>query len=72
MNARTLAGAYLLSRRFGMKNFSLLLSFLTAMIGVGSTVGSLVLSVTLTMTQSSVPFLLLSVVAAVAGAAMFA
>lgn len=67
-------GAYLISRRFDMKNFSLLLSCVTAMIGVGSAVGSLVLSVSLhvTETESYVPFLLVSAVGTLLGAVSFA
>ena len=64
-------GAYLVSRRFDMKNFSLLLSFLTAMIGVGSAAGSLFLSATLNQSDSYVPFLLASAVATVFGAVLF-
>jgi MFS family permease len=65
-------GAYLISRRFGIENFSLLLSSLTMMIGLGSAVGSLVLSVTLRINDSYVTFLLVSAVATLIGAAFFA
>ncbi|MET0240745.1 MAG: MFS transporter, partial [Sphingobium sp.] len=65
-------GAYLISRRFDMKNFSLLLSFLTTMIGAGSAVGATILSATLHFTDSYVPFLLLSAVATILGAILFA
>jgi len=64
-------GAYLVSRRFEMKNFSLLLSFLTAMIGLGSAAGSLFLSATLQTSDSYVPYLLASAGATVVGAALF-
>lgn len=64
-------GAYLISRRFDMKNFSFLLSALTAMIGAGSAAGSVVLSVTLNLTDSYVPFLLFCAVGTLAGAALF-
>jgi MFS family permease len=64
-------GAYLVSRRFDMKNFSLLLSFLTAMVGVGSAAGSLFLSTTLHVSDSYVPFLLASAAATILGAVLF-
>jgi MFS family permease len=64
-------GAYLISRRFDMKNFSLLLSFLTAMIGAGAAAGSLVLSVTMHYTGSYVPFLLVSAGGTLLGAVLF-
>jgi MFS family permease len=64
-------GAYLISRRFGIKNFSLLLSFLTMSIGIGSALGSLVLSYTLYLSDSYVPFLILSAAGTLLGAAAF-
>lgn len=64
-------GAFLLSRRFGLKNFSLLLSLLTMMIGLGGAAGSLVMSLTL-HAGGYVPFLLVSALATVAGAVLFA
>jgi MFS family permease len=64
-------GAYLISRRFDLKNFSLLLSFLTMSIGIGSALGSFVLSYTLYMTDSYTPFLILSAVGTLAGAVAF-
>jgi MFS family permease len=64
-------GAYLISRRFDLKNFSLLLSFLTMSIGIGSALGSLVLSYTLYLTDSYTPFLVLAAVGTLAGAAAF-
>lgn len=65
-------GAFLISRRFDMKNFSLLLSLLTTMIGAGTAAGSLILSIALHNTGSYVPFLLISAVATVLGALLFA
>lgn len=65
-------GAYLISRRFDLKNFSLLLSFLTTMIGAGSAAGSILLSITLNMTDSYAPFLVVSAVGTLLGAALFA
>lgn len=64
-------GAYLVSRQFDMKNFSLLLSFLTTMIGVGSAAGSVILSLTLHHMDSYVPFLLASALATLSGALLF-
>jgi MFS family permease len=65
-------GAYLISRRFDMKNFSLLLSLLTAMIGLGSAVGSLILSVSHQFAGGDVPFLIVSAIATLLGAILFA
>jgi MFS family permease len=64
-------GAYLISRRFDMKNFSLLLSFLTAMVGLGSVAGSLILSTTLRFNDSYKPFLLAAAVGTLLGAICF-
>lgn len=64
-------GAYLISRKFDMKNFSLLLSFMTMSIGLGSAVGSLVLSFTLHQYDSYVPFLMLAAVGTLLGAVAF-
>lgn len=65
-------GAFLISRRFDLKNFSLLLSLLTTMIGAGTAAGSVVLSIALHNTGSYVPFLLISAVATILGALLFA
>ncbi|MCE7795549.1 MFS transporter [Sphingobium sufflavum] len=65
-------GAFLISRRFDMKNFSLLLSLLTTMIGAGTAAGSVILSIALHNTGSYVPFLLISAVATILGALLFA
>jgi MFS family permease len=64
-------GAYLLSRRFDTRNFSLLIAFMSAMVGLGGAVGSIVMSVTLRAIDSYLPFLLLSAVGTVAGAILF-
>ena len=64
-------GAYLISRKFDMRNFSLLLSFVTMSIALGSALGSLVLSFTLHHTDSYVPYLILSAVGTLIGAAAF-
>lgn len=65
-------GAYLISRRFDMKNFSLLLSLLTAMIGLGSAVGSFILSFSHQFAGGDTPFLIVSAIATLIGAALFA
>jgi MFS family permease len=64
-------GAYLISRKFDIKNFSLLLSFVTMSIGLGSAIGSLVLSFTLRAADSYTPYLILSAVGTLLGAAAF-
>lgn len=64
-------GAFLISRRFDLKNFSLLLSLTTMMIGVGSAAGSIILSATLHQGGGYVPFLLISAVATLVGAGLF-
>jgi predicted MFS family arabinose efflux permease len=64
-------GAFLISRRFDMKNYSLLLSFLTVAIIGGSAIGSLVLSYSLLLTDSYTPFLLISAAATIVGALLF-
>jgi MFS family permease len=64
-------GAYLISRRFDLKNFSLLLSLTTMMIGFGSAAGSVLLSLTLHEGGGYGPFLIVSAVATLVGAALF-
>jgi MFS family permease len=65
-------GAFMLSRRFDTKNFSLLIAFMSAMVGLGGAVGSIVMSVTLRTSDSYAPFLLLSAAGTVVGAILFA
>lgn len=65
-------GAYLISRRFNLKNFSLLLSLMTMMIGLGSAIGSVLMSLTLRGGSGYGPFLVVSAVATLIGAALFA
>lgn len=65
-------GAYLISRRFDMKNFSLLLACLTAMLGLGSAVGAAILSFSHQYLGGDVPFLLVAAVATLLGALLFA
>lgn len=64
-------GAYLVSRRFDLKNYSLLLSLVTMSIAAGSAVGSLLLSFTLAGTESYNTFLFLAGIATLIGAALF-
>lgn len=64
-------GAYLISRRFEMKNFSLLLSIMTMTIVLGSAAGSVVMSLTLHGGGDYVPFLLVSAGATLMGAVLF-
>ncbi len=64
-------GAYLISRNFDIKNFSLLLSFVTMSIGFGSAIGSLVLSFSLHHSDTYTPYLVLSAVGTLIGAAAF-
>jgi MFS family permease len=64
-------GAFLISRRFGLKNFSLLLSFLNMMVGAGTVAGSLILSFTLRRVDDYFPFLVLCAVSSLAGALLF-
>lgn len=63
-------GSFLVSRKFRMKNFSLLQSFVTASIGLGSAMGSLFMSFTLRRTESYDSFLMLAAVTTVAGAVL--
>jgi predicted MFS family arabinose efflux permease len=64
-------GAFLISRRFDLKNFSLLLSFLNMMVGAGTVAGSLILSFALRWVDDYFPFLVLSAIASLAGALLF-
>lgn len=63
-------GSFLVSRKFRMKNFSLLQSFVTASIGLGAAVGSLFMSFTLRSTNSYDSFLMLAAVTTVIGAVL--
>lgn len=64
-------GAYLISHHFDMKNFSLLLSFVTMSMALGSALGAVVLSFTLRQSDSYVPFLIVAAVGTLIGAAAF-
>lgn len=64
-------GAYLVSRRFDMKNYSLMLSMVTASIGLGSAIGSALLSFTLRTSGDYNSFLIVSAFATILGALLF-
>ena len=64
-------GAYLISRRFHIENFSLVLSTMTLAVLVGTAVGALMLSAALEATGSYTLFLTISAVSTIAGALMF-
>lgn len=64
-------GAFFVSRNFDMANFSLLLSFVTAVIGGGSAVGSAILSLMLQQGFGYSAFLLFAAVTTAMGAALF-
>jgi predicted MFS family arabinose efflux permease len=65
-------GAFLISRRFDARNFSLLYSFMNMAVGAGSAIGSLLLSISLRQTGDSyLPFLLASAGATLLGAILF-
>lgn len=64
-------GAYLTSRTFDMRHFSLIYSFLIASMGLANAVGSIVLSMTLGATERFDLFLLLAAALTVIGALCF-
>ncbi|MFA7585994.1 MAG: MFS transporter [Novosphingobium sp.] len=64
-------GAYLTSRKFSMRHYSFIYSFLIASMGAASALGALVLSYTLRITDSFNTFLIISAVATIAGALAF-
>lgn len=64
-------GAFLISRRFDMKNCSLLLSFMTLSILIGSAIGSAILSYTLALTDSYKPFMAIAAGTTLIGALLF-
>jgi len=63
--------AYLVSRRFGLGVFSLVMGFVGAAIAGGAALGSLTLSLTLSIWGSYAPFLAISACITLAGAALF-
>jgi predicted MFS family arabinose efflux permease len=64
-------GAYLISRKFALENYSLILSFMTVSLTLGAALGSLLLSYSLNLTDSYSAFLLLSAGVTLIGAAFF-
>ena len=64
-------GGYLISRHFNLKNYSLILGFVKAGLDGGGAIGALILSFTLRVSDSYVPFLLIVTVTTVAGAICF-
>lgn len=64
-------GAYMVSRHFELKNYSLILSFVKAALDGGGAIGALILSYTLHGSDSYAPFLLFSAATTVAGAVCF-
>jgi MFS family permease len=63
--------AYLVSRRFGLSVFSLVMGLVGASIAGGAALGSLVLSYTLGLWGSYAPFLAISACVTIVGAALF-
>ncbi|RJF91212.1 MFS transporter [Sphingomonas cavernae] len=63
--------AYLVSRRFGLGVFSLVLGLVGAAIAGGSAIGALTLSYTLSQWDSYAPFLMLSACTTLVGALLF-
>lgn len=64
-------GAYLVSRRFDLGVFSLVLALVGASIAGGSAIGSFILSATLARSDSYATFLIIAAGATLAGAALF-
>lgn len=63
--------AYLVSRRFGLRVFSLVLGLVGAAIAGGAALGSLLLSLSLRQWDSYAPFLILSAAVTLIGASLF-
>ncbi len=64
-------GAYLASRKFGVKHFSFVYSFLIVAIGLANALGSAILSVTLANTGRFDAFLIVCAIATLSGALAF-
>ncbi len=64
-------GAMLISRKFALRNYSLIMSLMTVALTLGAASGSVVLSYSLTLTDSYAGFLWLSAAATVLGAWLF-
>jgi hypothetical protein len=64
-------GGYMVSRHFDLKNFSLVFGCVKAGLDGGGAIGAVILSYTLYVTDSYVPFLLLASVTTIIGAFCF-
>ena len=64
-------GAYLISRKFALRNYSLIASFMTVALTLGSALGSVLLSYLLKTTDSYDSFLIVCAVATLVGAWLF-
>ena len=64
-------GAYLISRKFALRNYSLIMSFMTVALTLGSATGAVILSYSLSLTDSYASFLWLSAATTVVGAWLF-
>ena len=64
-------GAYLISRKFPLRNYSLIASFMTVALTLGSAFGSVLLSILMKQTDTYQMFLLFCAVATLVGAWLF-
>lgn len=64
-------GAYLISRKFALRNYSLIMSFMTVALTLGSATGAVILSYSLTITDGYASFLWFTSAATVLGAYLF-
>ena len=64
-------GAYIISRRFEARDFSLLYAFMNMMVAAGTAVGALVLSATLHAGYDYQPYIIVCAIAALTGALLF-
>ncbi|MBV1687931.1 MFS transporter [Novosphingobium sp. G106] len=64
-------GAYLISRKFELRNYSLIMSFMTVSLTLGSAFGSVMLSYSLSLADSYAAFLSLSAGVTLVGAYLF-
>ncbi len=64
-------GAYLISRKFPLRNYSLIASFMTVALTLGSALGSVILSYLLSVTDSYSAFLILCAAVTLIGASLF-
>jgi len=64
-------GAYIISRRFDPKNFSLLYAFMNMMVSAGTAIGALILSVTLHRGFDFQPYIIVCAITSLLGALLF-